>query len=503
MTSATRDAQTQTDSEMHAGAVKHLIEQLIFSGDVRALAENYDQLNQHIKDALAVRGGDANMGAKTVVDAIFAPILGGRATLQAHPYPWAATGAMNVPVYLDASGAAQVALVWNKRRDKALCYRTCEGFLHPKPGKGGEHGTTNYLDQDTKEVAVYAQKDSVTPVVDAYKNTQASKQEQEIITARLNDVAAWAEHCQQNAISDSEFLEGCYDIARKHLKNPEFDSDFEDGAKRELREEISLDISKSDIKEIHHFAQTGGYLTANCWFWMPVAKGASDAPALVIGDEAEIGQANWCDVSKFEVSLNEAVGEEPQTLFRVTYQKDEHSAAIKVHDYGGDNRYAIAIGLGLKAARDNQVVEALAASGVPTVVANNRFNQCLQSAGLGGVSSVKALEIYIVNRLAEFGQENLQANYSENFGAFPLNQWADSLADQQVNIFQRGKITQEDSLVALGHLGKDAHGYVSRLLKSIPVLVGHQSTPVSERSSEGLLAALESGFSGRCEVAPK
>ena len=110
-------------------------------------------LPEDLREALAVRIADSvNMFGATFHDKLSRAVKEHelRSSIQMHPYPWQAAGSSCVIVHQNKLNELSVALVYNQRRDKRLLtdpkriagipdfYKLPEGYMHPKPCKGGE-----------------------------------------------------------------------------------------------------------------------------------------------------------------------------------------------------------------------------------------------------------------------------------------------------------------------------------------------------------------------------
>jgi len=125
-------------------------------------------LPDDIQEALVVRLADkTTMFGGTFNDRITQAVREhtARSSVQLHPYPWLAAGASNVIVHENKLKELSVALVYNQRRDRRLTsdplrqagipdfFKLPEGYMHPKPCKGGEAGIsiTSADDMDEAE----------------------------------------------------------------------------------------------------------------------------------------------------------------------------------------------------------------------------------------------------------------------------------------------------------------------------------------------------------------
>lgn len=145
-------------------------------------------LPEEVQQALVVRLADkTNMFGETYVDTLSqeASEQEARYSVQVHPYPWLAAGASNVIVHKNIFNELSVALVYNQRRDRRPLsdplrqagipdfFKLPEGYMHPKPCKGGEKGINIASADDMDEAEELMLKG--IPMQQAYKTIKEHK----------------------------------------------------------------------------------------------------------------------------------------------------------------------------------------------------------------------------------------------------------------------------------------------------------------------------------------
>ncbi len=186
----------------------------------------------------------------------------GRKSIHVHPYPWTAAGSTVIPLLRDENSALHIALVHNIRRDKdKKVYRLPEGYMHPKGCPELSNGLpTVFQPNDEAEIKI------------AFHG--------------VDHVEAYEQHAP--------------------IPVETADQDLFDTAIRELREEISLIVSKEQLTFLAQREENGRIHCVVHYFLADLnydGKTFAEPPKLVSSDPNEIDEVRWIqpkDIAQIE-----------------------------------------------------------------------------------------------------------------------------------------------------------------------------------------------------------
>jgi hypothetical protein len=385
--------------------------------DLPYLVNTLKKLPLELREALVVRILDEiDMYGKTIKD----PFPGGdRYSLQVHVYPWTTAGATAVPLHQDIFGYLSVALVWNVNHDKRPAehpdriakipdyWRLPEGYLQPKPCRGGEEGVSHLpsLAMDQAEVAIL--------------NKSATKE------------AAYQEIAQSLGLEN---------LPRKSHKS-EYDENLLNCALKELREEIGIDLRNKisdpgnhpqvSFIEIRENSQAAHMI--NGVYLVEVEKQKYNSPQVLLPDGTEIGFATWGKLKLITSSL-------VQNQLRYTYP---YGPGIEVEI---PMSYALSIAAGVKKFRDQEIATLAKKS-------NCELFNC--SA---------AIESWILKTTLSSKLNPDKMNISEILGVHPKQLLLDQLLEQKCEVPGNSPNDKNHTLQLLGTLGSAAEHYHQKLL---------------------------------------
>ena len=264
----------------HYQQLNDILKELSLEQQVLLIRDYFDN-KPELRDALAVRLCDkgTTMYGKTIVDEVTSESKAGqtRYSLQVHPYVWKPSGASVIPVWHDDNNMPYIALVYNRRKDRRSdkekniqpidMWRLPEGFMHPKPCTGSDNIALIYPD-----------------IMD--------EAEELILNEKMDPIAAYT-----SAIKLHRDL-----YFKSHGNN--YDNNLIDCAKREVLEEIGLDLSQVPLKEVGSSSSS----VIHHWYLAELNKKLSpytnSLPKLKV-DGIEIGEAKWFSLKDFKFEIQE------------------------------------------------------------------------------------------------------------------------------------------------------------------------------------------------------
>ena len=274
-----------------------------------------------VKDALVVRLADneVDMYGRTLKDDITTAALNGhtRYSMQVHPYPWQPSGASNVVVYKNEFNELSVALVYNRRRDNRSAqdplramgvpsdWRLPEGYMHPKPCKGGENGIARIGEEDMDEA--------------------------EELKLKKWDL----ETAYRTILSKSHAIKGA--------PSSGYDKNIRGCALRELKEEIGLLVPENAAELV-----TVREENAIVGIFLVHANTKNPGPPLLKVDGTEIAEAIWGKMKAFQLKNNPISGKISITLSYYTHEGNEYPVEVPM-------RYALTIGKAVQHFRDKEI----------------------------------------------------------------------------------------------------------------------------------------------------
>lgn len=299
-------------------------------------------LPEELRQALVVRLTDnVSMFGATFRDQITdtAQQHESRYSVQIHPYPWQASGASNVIVHRNVFNELSVALVYNQRRDRRPLtdysrqagipdfWKLPEGYMHPRPCKGGENGIALVSADAMDEAEVLVLKG--VPMAEAYKTIKEKK-----IAADTSSHTA------------------------SHDKN------LKECALRESREEIGLKFSSAQIQFVRQVEQANPTPTIANVFLIQSKSRDATAPALT-ADGIEVREAMWGKLRAFRFEKDS----KPE---QVRVVSDYHDAEGNCHSIEIPMSYALSIGHAIRKLRAEEIQKNSALDEMPLF--NSREN---------------------------------------------------------------------------------------------------------------------------------
>ena len=297
--------------------------------DVRNLVEFLSTaLPKDVQEALVVRfTNKTNMFGQTYKDTISKAVETheSRYSVQVHPYPWLAAGASNVIVHRNAFNELFVALVYNQRRDRRLTtdvlrqagipdyWKLPEGYMHPKPCKGGENGIALVSPDDMDESEELMLKN--TPMQEAYK-------------------AIKVKHTG---------------IVRSHEENSSYDNGTKECAVRESYEEVGYKASLEDVQFVSQREENRLIPTIANVYLIKTKQRSDIAPPSLTVDGVEIKEAMWGKLKAFRFEKDHTKVEKIRIVLDY-YDEDGNCYPVEV-----PIKYALMVGQAIRKLRDEEI----------------------------------------------------------------------------------------------------------------------------------------------------
>lgn len=282
-------------------------------------------LPEDVQKSLVVRLADkSDMFGETYKDTITAESLEGEArhSIQVHPYPWLTSGASNVIVHCNPYNELLVALVYNQRRDRRPqgdpsrqagipdFWKLPEGYMHPKPCKGGEHGISLVSSDDMDEAEELILKN--IPMKAAYA----------AIKEKRKDVIPTQPHSYDNSTKECATRE-CYEEVGLKFTVEQVQMVAQREENRLIPSVVAVNLIKSTTKDV--------------------------TPPTLKVDGLEIKEAIWAKVRAFNFETDSKKPENVRvSLDYYDENDDRYSVEIPI-------KYALMIGQALKKLRDDEI----------------------------------------------------------------------------------------------------------------------------------------------------
>lgn len=283
-------------------------------------------LPEDVQQALVVRLADQiNMFGETYKDSLTEEAMKGesRYSVQIHPYPWLAAGASNVIIYRNIFNEISVALVYNQRRDRRLqtdrlrqagvpdFWKLPEGYMHPRPCKGGENGITLVSSNDMDEAEELMLKSM--PMQKAYKTIKEKRMGTDPI----------------------------------HQEPSSYDNSTQECAKRESYEEVGLKFSIDQIQLISQ-REENRLIPTIVNVYLMKSKHKDITPPTLEVDGIEIKKAIWGKLRAFHLEKDNTKPENFRFTLDYNEEGDRHPIEIPI-------KYALMIGQAIRKLRDDEI----------------------------------------------------------------------------------------------------------------------------------------------------
>ncbi|WP_131777801.1 hypothetical protein [Legionella fairfieldensis] len=317
-------------------------------------------LPEDIQEALVVRfTNKTNMFGQTCKDTISKAVETheSRYSVQVHPYSWLAAGASNVIVHRNAFNELFVALVYNQRRDRRLTtdvlrqtgipdyWKLPEGYMHPKPCKGGEKGIALVSSDDMDEAEELMLKD--IPMQEAYKTIKAK---------------------HTGHFKSHEELHLSYDNSTKEC------------AVRESYEEIGYNAALEDVQFVSQREENRLIPTIVNVYLIKTKQRNDIAPPPLRVDGVEIKEALWGKLKAFRFEQDHTKVEKVRIVLDY-YDEEGNCYPVEV-----PVKYALMIGQAIRKLRDEDIQKNTMIEGHPLFASREnieaRVKQILKTPSL-------------------------------------------------------------------------------------------------------------------------
>lgn len=382
-------------------------------------------LPSEVKKSLVVRLTDnVNMFGETYHDTVTqeAKQMEARYSMQVHPYPALAAGASNVIVHENIFNELSVVLVYNQQRDKRSAvdplrhagvpdfWKLPEGYMHPKPCKGGEQGIALMSSDDMNQAEELMLKNKLMP--EAYRTVRENNENKE--------------NKEEPPLKDSS---GSYDRSVKHC------------GIRESFEEVGLSMSMDQVHFVSQYEATRAiHMLANIYLMKPKSRSLA-LPTLRV-DGKEIKEGIWGKLRAFRFV------KDPTKPAKICITVDYYDKEANVYAVEVPYNYALIIGKAIKKYRDDEIQK---------------------NSKMAGYSLFNSTENVVARILQILAIPALNVNHitlQDILGATPENYLADLGASDPSGETESEKTENLTALAQLGKKAQDYHRKISVLIKA-------------------------------------
>jgi 8-oxo-dGTP pyrophosphatase MutT (NUDIX family) len=385
--------------------------------DVRNLVEFLGTvLPKDVQEALVVRfTNKTNMFGQTYKDNISKAVetYESRYSVQVHPYPWLAAGASNVIVHRNAFNELFVALVYNQRRDRRLTtdvlrqagipdyWKLPEGYMHPKPCKGGENGIALVSSDDMDESEELMLKN--IPMQEAYKTIKVKHS----------------------------------GIFKSHEEQSSYDNSTKECAVRESYEEVGYKASLEDVQLVSQREENRLIPTIANVYLIKTKQRSDIVPPSLTVDGVEIKEAMWGKLKAFRFEQDHTKVEKIRIVLDY-YDEDGNCYPVEV-----PIKYALMIGQAIRKLRDEEIQK----------------GSMIEEFAL--FASRENIEARVKQILKTPSLNKHQKTLQDVFGASPESYLLiEGVSNSPGNLAQE----KDDNLKALANLGKKAENYHKKIM---------------------------------------